>query len=165
MGALHAEVLNNLGYSHMRVNKFEAAMQALDEAIRQNAHLQPALHNRAVTRLCWALDEQRPLDARAGTDIEGAINAGPPTADLYRDAARVYARLAKDAQDYRERIAQHLVDSLRLGMSPSSIEGEFEEHRDHPAVRAALANPAPVKERRKSVRLADPLPHDSFRPR
>ena len=163
-GFATAEVYNNLGYSYLRTGDFESATLALNEAIRQDESLQPALHNRARAELRWATTATRPLDSRAGTDIDNAIDAGPPSAELCVDAARIYSRLGKESGQHRERVVRYLREGLQLGLSPAVVRREFNALFDGPALEALLADFSAEGKREKAVRLADPLAEDSFRP-
>ena len=163
-GFATAEVYNNQGYSYLRESDFQSAMLALNEAIRQDESLQPALHNRARAELRWATTATRPLDSRAGTDIDNAIDAGPPSAELCVDAARIYSRLGKESGQHRERVVRYLREGLQLGLSPAVVRREFNALFDGPALEALLADFSAEGKREKAVRLADPLAEDSFRP-
>ena len=161
LGFATAEVYNNLGYSHLLAGDFQSATAALSEAIRRNESLQPALHNRALAELRWAANTQRPLHPSAGTDIDRAIEVGPPTAYLYLDAARIYSRLEKEGGKHRERIIRYLSESLRLGLNPDIIRREFKSLLENPALALLLTDPGPGTETaRRTSRLADPLPDD-----
>jgi serine/threonine protein kinase len=158
-----AEVYSNLGYSYLSTGKFALAMAALDEAIRQNESLQPALHNRALAELRWAASEGRPVGASAGTDIDNAIQAAPPNAALYLDAARIYDRLEEEPPEHRERILEYLREALRLGKDPNMIRRGFPSLADDPDFNAMLRDIVPEGGRTEAVRLLDPLTDPSFR--
>ncbi len=161
-GFATAEVYNNLGYSHLRKSDFKSAMVALDEAIRQDESLQPALHNRAMAELRWALKKRCPLDNKAGTDIDNALDAGPPSAGLYLDAARIYSRLGQESGEHRERVIRYLSEALQLGANADVVRREFESLLDNPAIAALLENSASGETRPKPIGLVDPLLEDSF---
>ena len=161
-GFATAEVYNNLGYSHLHTGDFKSAVVALDEAIRQDGSLQPALYNRAIVEFRWALKERRPLDNEAGTDIDNAMGAGPASAGLYLDAARIYWRLGQESEERRERVIRYLSEALRLGAKADLVRREYESLLDDPAFGALLANSAPGEERVKLIGLVDPLAEDSF---
>jgi len=111
--------------------------------------------------LRWAANTQRPLHPSAGTDIDRAIEVGPPTAYLYLDAARIYSRLEKEGGKHRERIIRYLSESLRLGLNPDIIRREFKSLLENPALALLLTDPGPGTETaRRTSRLADPLPDD-----
>ncbi|NQT11375.1 MAG: protein kinase [Planctomycetes bacterium] len=161
-GFATAEVYNNLGYSFLLANDFASAVPALNEAIKQDESLRPALHNRALAELRWAPKQGRPVDARAGTDIDNAIHAGPPNGALYLDAARVYSRLEEEPGEHRERIIGYLCEALQLGQSLKTIRRDFRFLAANPDLDAVLAEVVPEGEPEKAVRLVDPLTDRSF---
>ena len=161
-GFATAEVYNNLGYSHLCQGDFKSAMVALDEAIRQDESLQPALYSRALAEFRWALKERRPLDSKAGTDIDNAVDAGPPNAGLYLNAARIYSRLGQESGAHREQVIRYLSEALQLGANADLVRREFKSLLDNPLIAALLANSASGEIRVKTIGLVDPLPEDSF---
>jgi tetratricopeptide (TPR) repeat protein len=162
-GFATAEVYNNLGYSYLHASDFESAMLALNEAIARDHSLQAAFYNRALAELRWAARLGRPVALQAATDIENAIAAGPPSAALYLDAARVYSRLGTESGEHGERIIGCLCEALRLGQSPDIIQREFKSQLDDPALKALLTHYLPEGQPRKAIGLVDPLADDSFR--
>ncbi len=161
-GFATAAVYNNLGYCHLREGRVEQAMLAFDEALRQDESLRPALYNRALTELRWARTTRRAVDSQAGRDIDKAIAAGPPIAEMYLDAARIYSRLEVEPGQHRERIRAYLRDALQYGLNPDLVLREFKSLFDEPALQGLLADAAPGVKRTSAIRLADPLADDSF---
>lgn len=158
-----AEVYNNLGYSYLGVAKFELAQKALDQALGINGRLQAGLYNRALLELRRAGKEGRPVAATAAEDIEGAIRAGPPTANLYLDAARIYSRLAQDPSQRPERIVDCLRQALELGVDPAILAREFPSGPEDPILKEALADAKPMPDSSKPIHLVEPLREELFR--
>lgn len=161
-GFATAEVRNNLGYCYLKRGDPASAVPHLDEALRRDESLQPALHNRALAEFAWALQEKRPLNVQAATDIDNAIEAGRPSADLYLSAARIYYRLGKEPEEHYKSIFEYLREALRLGGDPKRIRSEFRKLADQPGFDAMFDGVAPVEEPPKAVRLVDPIDDSSF---
>ena len=162
-GFASAEVYNILGYCYERKNIFQSAMDAFDEAIRLDGSLQAASYHRAMIELRLAIKAPRPLDKRAATDIDNAIDAGPLSAGLYLDAARVYSKLGQESGEYREQVVRYLAEALRLGVNSDHVRQEFESLLDDPAIEAAFENGVPGAARDGPTRLVDPLTSDSLK--
>jgi serine/threonine protein kinase/Flp pilus assembly protein TadD len=106
------EVLNNLGHTCLKLNRFSDAAKYLDKAIRMNPSLQAAYHNRALLGLAETTAKLNEKDSavyagspdhlkaplagleKATADIEKAIELGPETAMLHWDAARIHVLAA-----------------------------------------------------------------------
>ena len=116
-----AEVHNNLGYSLGQLGNLDDARQQLDEAIRLDPALQAAFFNRAKVGLRAALRGASPADAIS--DIERAILLGPPTAELYLDAARLHA-LDRDNPNHDEAVVRFIGKGVGLGISSQTIRAE-----------------------------------------
>ncbi|HEV3116085.1 MAG TPA: serine/threonine-protein kinase [Gemmataceae bacterium] len=112
-GFVTAEVLNNLGFSYLQINRLQEAEKALEQSIQLNRHLQAPYHNRALLAVKLyqkALREEEAFFRSAGAadiwkalllpvprpekglaDIQEALGLGDPTAEMHRDAAYLYA--------------------------------------------------------------------------
>jgi serine/threonine protein kinase/Flp pilus assembly protein TadD len=101
-GFKKAATYNNLGYTYLVSCRNQAelnlAVENLNTAIRLDPTLQAAFHNRAMAHGKRALDNGLYVPNAGIRDILEAIRLGPPTAELYRDAARLYAVAAQHAQ-------------------------------------------------------------------
>jgi tetratricopeptide (TPR) repeat protein len=120
-GCATAEVQNNLGHSYLRIGTLDAARRHLDEAIRLNPALAAAYCNRAKVGLRQALRGEPVAGAIA--DVEQAVRLGPPTVDLYLDAARLHA-LDHDNPDRQQAVVGYLVKAIRLGATQKTIQAE-----------------------------------------
>jgi tetratricopeptide (TPR) repeat protein len=161
-GFATAEVYNNLGYGYFSTNLFARAVDALDEAIRLDPGLRPALYTRALAEFKAALREQRPIDPRAITDIERAIDCGPQNAYMFYDAALIYSQLDAASGEFREKVVQYLCEAARLGVAPKIIRRAFPSLVDEPRLHNALAQDVTVVHRSRTDYLADPLPFEVF---
>jgi tetratricopeptide (TPR) repeat protein len=144
-----ARTYNNLGYSLAARGEFKEAREAFTKAIRRDPKLQAAYYNRAVLclrgvrgkpespTLAEAQDNRKrsqQLLRAALADIEKAIRLGPGTADLYRDAARLYAvaaLLGLSDRNLPKRGVQHLAKAVDLGCALRELRGD-------PILRAGL---------------------------
>lgn len=120
-----AEVYNNLGYCLSRRAKLAEAAQALREAIALDPELGAAHHNLARNQFRLAFQEQR---APSTTEIDEALWLCPATAELYLEAARIYAfrsTFAKDDKTYDEdldRVFRYLREGLQLGLNQKHLQ-------------------------------------------
>ena len=77
--------------------------------------------NRAKVGLLESLKGTSP--AAAISDAETAIRLGPVTADLYFDAARLYA-LDRDNPRRDAMIVRYLAKALDLGLAPQAVQSD-----------------------------------------
>ncbi len=154
-GLVSAELHNNLGYSYLRQNQFDAAERHLSEALRLNPNLAQAWHNRAM------LDHQRANvrnreQTTAMTDIARAVQLGPPSARLYGDTARIYARALMLPE-----AVEHLGLAVRHGfhLQTSLADGSFDALKSLPQFEQ-LMRTAPGPETHAPLPVVDPLGED-----
>jgi len=120
-----AEVYNNMGYCLYKRAKLRDAADALREAIAQNPELAAAHHNLARTEFRLAFQQQRAPDT---AEIDKALRLGPATAELYLEAARIYAfrsTFAKDDKTYEEdfdQVFRYLRDGLQYGLNKQNLK-------------------------------------------
>ncbi len=97
-----AEVLNNLGYCSLKRNDLRAAQQYLDQALARQPRLQAAYHNRLKVHARRGLRPSERIPASWLADLDQALSLGPASADLYLDAARLYALAARADRQWIE---------------------------------------------------------------
>ena len=150
------EVLNNLGYLHLKLStpaELAEAAKRLSHALAQRPDLKAALHNRgcvylkqagsAALRNGKAQAPNRELLRRALTDLARAVNlVGPATADLYRDAAHACALLARDEPERAAEALDYLARGLEQGLDPR--KEPFPSLLAHHPKFASLGAPRPV---------------------
>jgi serine/threonine protein kinase/Tfp pilus assembly protein PilF len=150
-----AEVLNNLGYSHIQKRELVQARKHLDSAVKLNATLPAARHNRAL--LAYQANK---VDSLALEDMQVAIHYGPPSGELFADAARICALAAPDKPD---EVLQYARQAVALGESAAELlqKGRaFEELRHRADFQALLTATQGSSVRRSASRLLDPFPKE-----
>jgi serine/threonine protein kinase/Flp pilus assembly protein TadD len=140
-GFAPAIVLNNWACSCIQTNRLEEARTRLREAIRRDPTLQAAYYNRVVLAIGMRRQRMTPaIPDEALTDVQHALELGPPSADLHLQAARLYALAAADdtrsaaeiemsgtasqgsRSPHAERALAHLRDAIALGLPVGSLE-------------------------------------------
>jgi tetratricopeptide (TPR) repeat protein len=127
-----AALRNNLGYFHLKLGPAEKALESLDRAVALEATLQAAYHNRGCVYLLLetmrrATPGKRGLPpATTATrdkllnaaldDLTRAIDIGPPSAELYKDAAQACAELGLAHPELRARAVEYLARALDHGI-------------------------------------------------
>jgi Tfp pilus assembly protein PilF len=120
-----AEVYNNLGYCLSKNERFQDAADALRAAIAQQPDMGVAHHNLARNQFRLAFAGQR---APETAEIDEALRLGPATAELYLEAARIYAfrsTFAEDDKTYDEdldRVFRYLQEGLQLGLNQKHLK-------------------------------------------
>jgi serine/threonine protein kinase len=162
-----AVVFNNLGYSLMFTPDADhEAAQFLWKATKADPRLQTAYYNLATLQLKKALRDRDGISSEALSEalkegraaIAKAIELGPATAQLHRDAAQLWVLAAEFELQWKERALEHLDAAIALGLPPANLkkdiilrplEGdEFNRLTERPAVNS-LQTPF--------VRVLDPL--------
>ncbi len=118
-GCATAEVQNNLGYSFWKLDKLQSSRNHLDEATLLNPVLQEAYHNRAKVALRAAI-KQNDVPTSGIADIEEAIRLGPTTAELYLDAACLFA-LDLNNPSRQDKVNRYITQALENGWSATDI--------------------------------------------
>jgi serine/threonine protein kinase/Flp pilus assembly protein TadD len=158
-----AVVFNNLGYSLMSTNGGDDKAAAyLRKAIQADPRLQPAYYNLAILELRQGWDRRDRISAEGLREglaaMAKAIELGPATATLHRDAAQLWVFAAKLEPRWKERALEHVDAAIDLGWPPAELkknkilrplDGErFQRLTDRPAVNAPQTLP---------LRILDPL--------
>lgn len=154
-----AEVFNNRGYSWLALNEFDQAETSLGEAIRRSPRLQAAYHNRALVDIQRAFQVRGHVPGPGIADIEMAIELGPVTAGLYRDAAVLHALVARQAPSHVEPALLCMQKAVDLGQDPAALASDralialYEE----PQFQALIKQPSSPHPPQKPNRLLDPV--------
>jgi serine/threonine protein kinase len=91
-------VRNNRAYNLILAKRFTEAAADLQAAQEIESDCQAVYYNRALLELFRRIaDPRSTISPQALNDIVRAINLGPSTSTLYRDAARLHAAAAQDA--------------------------------------------------------------------
>lgn len=164
-GLATAELFNNLGYSHIQLGKpdhLERAKSYLDQALALAPTLQPARHNRALVALKRLEQKLDGVPESALVDIEEAIRLGPPSAELYYHAARLYEGAAR-ATSEDPRLLTRCLACLRMAVSqgwdPDQLRADpsFRRLRSDPRFAEVLGQPADRRTFLKVPRFVDPV--------
>ena len=121
-GETSAAVYNNLGYAYRKGGRPRLALPPLEEAVRRDPSLRAARYNRAMARHEAAIERGEPgADPGAVADMEAALGGGRETAQLYHDAARVFAARAAYDPALRAKAVRCLGEAVRLGKDPAGF--------------------------------------------
>ncbi len=180
-GSRSVSVLNNRAYAFIQIKQFDKARNDLDEAASGNPDTQAIFYNRAMLAFYEQMDTLTPssMPVQAVEDIERAIQLGPTTPALYRDAALLYAQtLWQDSvpvslntpivtalhlhacEQQRERALSYLRRAITDGLAPGSI---MRDHRfqqvlkSHPAFVDLHQIPSQRSTPSMELRLIDPI--------
>jgi len=158
MGLCSPRLLNNLGFSYIQLNRLDDAEQCLNEAVKGDEDLQAAHHNLVIVFLRQARDG-RAVQSAALLHASKAVASGSPSADLYHDAAALYALAANQDSRFIRQAIEYLGKAVAYGLDPGRLKSDpifFSLRKnadfDH-LCRAAASTKAPSK----AVRLVDPL--------
>src|SRR5262249_18057379 len=98
-GFATAAVYNNLGFCRLKAERtaerFAIGREWLNQAIALDDRLQAAYLNRACVELRQSLRWPGELMLRAPGDVRTAVELGPVSAELYVEAAKIYAAAAQ----------------------------------------------------------------------
>jgi tetratricopeptide (TPR) repeat protein len=156
------ELYNNLGYSYAQGSRpnWTRAREHLDRAIQLNPNLQAARHNRALLDLSQALRDEHYQPRDGMWDIKAALQLGAVPADMYRDAACIFAVAAERDPTLTRQAVDYVRLALENGFNPAEIakdncllslrgDGDFQK---------LVAQPAGPPPATKSVLVVDLIP-------
>ncbi|MGA2033870.1 MAG: serine/threonine-protein kinase [Thermoguttaceae bacterium] len=151
-------LLNNLGYALIRTNQGDVAEQYLKQAIRQKSDLQSAHHNLVLVYLNRAI-AGKPLPKEAIGHAKSAVEIGPPSADLYRDVAALFAVAARKDADLLPLATRYVENALDFGLDPGTFRtnSTFEVLQRFPGIEEILAKQRPAVRPSRADHLVDPL--------
>jgi serine/threonine protein kinase len=158
-GFTTAEVYNNLGFEQTQRNQYVAAVQYLNQAIRLAPQLGAARHNRAMLVLRKAQNDPTYDPSRGLEDMRLALSLQGPSAELYCDAAHLYALAARHEARYTEPALDCLELAVKHGQPAEPLRGDFalSTLQKEPRFQNLLANSIRVQPSRRAVRLVDPV--------
>ncbi len=116
-------VLNNRAYSYLSIGRIREAQKDLEQAVRIDPDCQAVHYNRALVAMGMRLESKLPVSSQALEDMDQALQLGPKTPALYRDAAILYAHADSDHphRQYLERALSYLRQAIARGESPETI--------------------------------------------
>jgi tetratricopeptide (TPR) repeat protein len=155
-------VLNNRGFGYMAKGAWEKAQLDLDSALQVDPYCQAVRYNRALIAMQMRLQGNVPaIPPSALEDIEQALQLGPKTAALYRDAAVLYAQAAEDDPRYShlERALSFLRQAIAAGEPPAKfhLNRSLREALKYPEFAALLGSQPPQASSQEELRLIDPV--------
>ncbi|MBX9582377.1 MAG: tetratricopeptide repeat protein, partial [Gemmataceae bacterium] len=161
-GAGNAAVYTNLGSAYLQRGKPGLALEVLDEAVLLDPELVPARYNRAIARFRTSVRDARLPDRGCVDDMLVVLRADPPAAEVYFQAARMWAASAHLDPSLRDRAVEFLAAAARLGDDPSKFAAEptLEENlRGHRGYEQVCGRPKlPGSARQMNLRSVDPDP-------
>jgi serine/threonine protein kinase/Tfp pilus assembly protein PilF len=116
------ELLNNLGYVSMLSGQFQDADEFLNRATRLAPMLQAPYCNLARLALRQAKFGSQEKLLTGIADVETAIRIGPPSGELYFDAACLYALASVHNSEYLEAAFRYLDLSSECGLDPEKLD-------------------------------------------
>jgi serine/threonine protein kinase/Tfp pilus assembly protein PilF len=151
-GYAPAEVLNNLGYSYLRLGRFDEAKEVLDRAAALDSASQIIFYNRALVDLAKVGDDPEYSPVAGLADVETAIRLGPVSGALYFDAACLSAEVARHDDRKIETALMYVQRALEQGCVPKRLEED---------AGLAILHKLP---RFKSILLSTPASHPLVEP-
>jgi tetratricopeptide (TPR) repeat protein len=155
-------VLNNRAYAYINKVQWEKAQIDLDKAVQLDPHCQAVRYNRA--QIAMQMRKKRKIPAippQALEDMEQALQSGPTTSALYRDAAILYAQAAKDdpRQAHFERALFFLRQAIAAGESAAqfNLSPALTDALKRPEFAALLQSQPPQASPSPELRLIDPV--------
>jgi Tfp pilus assembly protein PilF len=129
-GFENADLHNNVGTIQLDANELDAAEQSLTRSAALDPSLQAAHHNLGVLRMQQALRarqtggrQQEKERLRQGlAETRRAIELGPPSGELYRQAATLCACLAPCDSAQVDNAVAYLDLALQHGMDPAILK-------------------------------------------
>ena len=156
-GYVSPAVLNNLGYTWLRLGRLDDAEASLRRAIQADNRLQPAHHNLVIIYLRRALAGQA-TPPEALLHARRALEIGPESGELCSNLAFLYALAAKQDAAFAQLAIASLAKAVEHGIDPKTLKSDpvFSAMEKDPAFQKALIVRGPLREPLKAVRVIDP---------
>ena len=150
-------VLNDLGYSWLRLGRLENAEDCLRRAIQADDTLQAAHHNLVLVFLQRAY-EGKTVPPEAFVHARRALETGPESGELCRNLALLHALAAKQDAAFAQPAIAYVAKAVAHGMDAGTLRSDpaFSALEKDPAFQAALAARGALQESPEAVRLVDP---------
>lgn len=155
-------VLNNRAYAYFNTGRYREAQSDLDKAVQIDPHCQAAHYNRARIAIRMRVQgKTQTIPAQALEDMEQALQLGPKTSALYRDAAMLYALAAGDDlhHSHFERALSYLRQAVAAGEPPARFDPfpSLAEAFKQPEFELLLSCHLPQTSLQPDLRLIDPV--------
>jgi tetratricopeptide (TPR) repeat protein len=150
-------VLNNLGYSWLRLGRLDNAEACLRRAVQADDTLQAAHHNLVLVFLQRAY-EGKPVSPEALFDARRAMEIGPESGELCRDVAFLYALAARQNAALAQPAITYVAKAVAHGMDAETFKSDpaFSALEKDPAFQGALVARGALQGPAKAVRVIDP---------
>lgn len=152
-----ALLYNNMGYCHLMLGQLKEAEECFLQAVRLDDNLQAAHYNMVVLFLRQAIHGAPPKTAFF--HAARAIEIGPPTADLCRSVADLYAAAAIHDPALVLPAIGYVAKAIESGTPPSTFLSDalYSKFRNEPAFHDALRKTTSSVSQTKAMQLVDPL--------
>ena len=151
-------LLNNIGFDLFQLAQLDESKEYLEQAIQQDEFLGAAYHNLLLVHLRRA-HRGTPVPKEVLRQAERATAIGPPSADLYRDAAAFWAMAAGRDSTLIPRAIQYLEKALAYGLDSRTLQTGpvFATLRSNPAFQKMASKAAQSLPATKANHFVDPL--------
>ncbi len=158
LGYRSAGLLNNIGYSFHALRRLDESEKYLKQALEADEDLPAAHHNLVNVFLRRALHGQ-PVPPEAFFHVRRAVELSPPSADLYRDVAKLCAVAARGDATRIESAIEYLEKGLLYGLDPQAMgkEPAFAALAGNPAFERLRTQKAASSPATRAAYLVDPL--------
>lgn len=157
-GYATAAVYNNLGYSYYRIGQTDEALKNINRASEFDTNLQAPFLNRATFELNKALSNGGELPTNVYQDVSHAIKLGPPSGELFYEAATIYARGVEANSKFRDMTFEFLTQAVLHGYDVKSIDEnlfkDFRQDSEYQSLLLLHQQPETIKAAQRTV---DPL--------
>ena len=120
-GRRSVDIYNNYGYCLARRGRFAAAIDAFDAGVELDDTVMVLYLNRAWCHYQWAEAEQR-IPTEAVADVQRALDLGPPSVYLHRDAAVIYGTAFQYDKRYHRDVECNIELARQLGLERKDIQ-------------------------------------------
>lgn len=157
-----AGVYTNLGSAYLQRGRPAAALPHLDKAVELDPDSVVARFNRALARFRTGLDPDtgRLPDRGCVEDMQVVLRTDPASAEVFFQAARMWAASAHLDPALRDRAVEYLEAAVRLGDDPSKYPTEpalAANLGGHPGFARVVGLPTPPgPAKRVNLKVADP---------
>lgn len=118
-------VLNNRAYCFLSRGQLDEAQNDVDRVIALDPHCQAARYNRARLALRRrVMGKISALPSQTLADVEEALQSGPTTSALYRDAAVLYGLAAQDEK--KPELFERALSYLRQALAGGCLAEDFQ---------------------------------------
>jgi tetratricopeptide (TPR) repeat protein len=153
-----ASLLSNLGFSYRQLNRLDSAEEPLKRALALDGRLLAAHHNLVIVHLNQAATGYPIADA-ALDHAKRAAETGPPSAELYRHVAALFACAARERPELSQPAIEYLEQAVAHGLDPASLRNHpsFSAFQSHRQFQALLTRPPGHEPSAQLDYLVDPL--------